>query len=194
MVLLTCDAFKWNRQFPQSIGNGYHCVRPHLQSLILANQVFQDKESNNFVIAGTFNRLLIRQIQPNEDGHSSETSAQPVKKSINELRQAGSPWLYFSLTDIVGHVACSIRYVFLKDNQVLFSTAFSIDSKDRLATFEHRLALPPLPCIGFGQYAIEFFAHDEMIGSLRVMAVADESDAKGLDHESQRATCRRQDI
>ena len=158
-------------------------MKPHLQSLILANQVFQDKESNNFVIAGTFNSLLIRLNLPKEGGPSSEPSAQPQQKSINELRQAGSPWLYFSLTDIVGQVACSIRYVFLKDNQVLFSTSFTIDSKDRLATFEHKLPLPPLPFVGFGQYAIEFFAHDEMIGSLRVMAVADESKVGELDDE-----------
>ena len=150
-------------------------MKPHLQSLILANQVFQDKESNNFVIVGTFNCLKIRQIPPIEGHPTSEPSAQPQKKSINDLRQVGSPWLYFSLTDIVGSVACSIRYVFLKDNQVLFSTEFTIDSKDRLATLEHKLALPMLPCIGFGQYAIEFLAHDEMIGSLRVMMVADES-------------------
>ncbi len=152
-------------------------MKPHLQSLILANQVFQDKESNNFVIAGTFNRLHVRQNSPNEGSHSPEPSEQPKQKSIKELRQVGSPWLYFSLTEIVGQVACSIRYVFLKDNQVLFSTAFTLDSKDRLATFEHKLPLPPLPFIGFGQYAIEFFAHDEMIGSLRVMAVADESNS-----------------
>jgi len=168
---------------PRSIRNGYTCVKPHLQSLILANQVFQDKESNNFVIAGTFNRLQFRHVQPNEGGGLPEPLAQPQQKSINELRRAGSPWLYFSLTDIVGQVACSIRYVFLKDNQVLFSTKFTIDSNDRLATFEHKLALPQLPIIGPGQYAIEFFAHDEMIGSLRVMAVDDESKAGEFNDE-----------
>ncbi len=158
-------------------------VKPHLQSLILANQIFQDKESNNFVIAGTFNTLQVRQNQPNAIVNASEASAQPQRKSIEELRLVGSPWLFFSLTDIVGKVPCSIRYVFLKDNQVLFSTEFMVESNDRLATFEHRMPLPPLLIVGLGQYALEFLAHDEMIGSLRIMAVAAESDAGEAKHE-----------
>lgn len=150
-------------------------MKPHLQSLILANQIFQDKESNNFVISGTFNRLLVRQNPPNEGHNEADAPTRPKKKSINELRAVGSPWLFFSITDIVGKVPCSIRYVFLKNNQVLFSTAFSIESSDRLATLEHRLPLPALPFVDYGQYAIEFLAFDEMIGSLRIMAVPDES-------------------
>ncbi len=146
-------------------------MKPHLQSLILANQVFQDKESNSFVIAGTFNRLVFRHNPPEIPVVDGGQSVQPKKKSIKELRAVGSPWLFFSLTDIVGKVECSIRYVYLKDNQVLFSTNFMIESSDRLATFEHRLPLPVLPIVGEGQYAIEFLAHNEMIGSLRVIAV-----------------------
>ncbi len=152
-------------------------VKPHLQSLILANQIFQDNVTNNFVIAGTFNQLTFRQNQPNEAASAAEASGQPQKKTIKELRSVGSPWLFFSLTDIVGKVSCSIRYVFLKDYQVLFSSDFTIESSDRLATLESRFALPPLPIVGAGQYALEFLAHDELIGSLRIMAVSEESEA-----------------
>lgn len=148
-------------------------MKPHLQSLILANHVYQDKISNNFVIAGTFNTLQFRQGPPNGTVPVDNQATEPQQKSITELRAAGSPWLYFSLTDIVGEVACSIRYVFLKDNQVLFSTSFKIRSLDRLATCECRLELPELPIIQVGQYALEFLAQDEMIGSLRIMAVPD---------------------
>ena len=161
---------------------GRNFVKPHLQSLILANQIFQDRESNNFVIAGTFNRLQVRQNQPNEGVNAAEAPSLPQKKSIEELRSVGSPWLFFSLTDIVGKVPCSIRYVYLHDNQVLFSTEFMVESKDRLATLEHRMPLPTLPFVGFGQYAIEFLAHDEMIGSLRIMAVAADSEAGEQKH------------
>ncbi len=154
-------------------------VKPHLQSLILANQIFQDKVSNNYVIAGTFNTLTFRQNQPNEDPSTAvaEPSRQPQRKSIKDLRAVGSPWLFFSLTDILGKVPCSIRYVYLKDYQVLFSTQFTVESNDRLITWENRLELPVLPIIGAGQYALEFLAHDELIGSLRVMAVPEESEA-----------------
>ena len=158
-------------------------MKPHLQSLILANRVFQDKDSNQFVISGTFNRLFVRQNPPTEVEATIKSPSEPRTVSINQLRAAGSPWLFFSLTDIVGKVPCSIRFVFLKDNNVLFSADFAIESADRLATLEHRLELPQLPIVGLGQYALEFLAHDEMIGSLRIMALPDESGAGELKHE-----------
>ena len=158
-------------------------MKPHLQSLIVANQIFQDNVSNNFVIAGTFNQLTFRQSQPIEAASAADASGQQQKKTINELRSIGSPWLFFSLTDIVGKVSCSIRYVFLRDYQVLFSTDFTIESSDRLATLECRFPLPPLPIVGAGQYALEFLAHDELIGSLRIMAVSEESEAGEIKSE-----------
>lgn len=153
-------------------------MKPHLQSLILASHIFQDKGSNNFVIAGTFNRLHFRQNLPESTQVEGEQPSKLHRKSINQLRAMGSPWLFFSVTDIVGKVDCSIRYVYLKDNQVLFSTNFVIESSDGLATLEHKLPLPVLPIVGEGQYAIEFLARNEMIGSLRVMAVPEEIETK----------------
>ena len=158
-------------------------VKPKLQSLILANQVFQDKLSNNFVIAGTFNTLRVRQNQPVQCASPAEKAVQPQRKSISVLRSAGNPWLFFSVTDIVGTVQCSIRYVYLKDYQVLFSTEFTIASEDRLATLESRLELPLLPIVGLGQYSLEFLAHDEMIGSLRIIAVPDEGETGEAKNE-----------
>lgn len=149
-------------------------MKPRLQSLIVADKVFHDQELHKFVIAGTFNTLRVRQSPPNQGNVPIEPSSQAERKSINALRVASNPWLYFSLTDIVGKVLSSIRYVFLLDNQVLFSTdEFTIESNDRLATHERRLELPDLPIVGLGPYAIEFFANGEMIGALRIMAVAD---------------------
>ena len=159
-------------------------MKPHLQSLILAEKVFQDKTTNQFVIAGTFNQLHVRQNQPIEETPAVQTTATPRKVSIKDLQSAGSPWLFFSLTDIVDRVPCSIRFVFLKDNNVLFSTNFTIESKDRLATLEYRLALPTLPIIELGQYAIEFLAFDEMIGSLRIMALNPDGETMEPKHES----------
>lgn len=158
-------------------------MKPHLQSLVVANQVFQDTLSNNFVIAGTFNTLRIRQNQPVQVASLAEEAVKPQHKSINLLRSAGNPWVFFSVTDIVGTVPCSIRYVYLKDYQVLFSTAFTITSVDRLATLESRLELPLLPIVGLGQYSLEFLAHDEMIGSLRIIAVPDESQTGEAQNE-----------
>jgi hypothetical protein len=152
-------------------------VKPRLQSLIVADRVFHDRDLRKFVIAGTFNTLTVRQSSPDQGNVSMESRSQAERKSINALRAAGNPWLYFSLTDIVGKVLSSIRFVFLRDNQVLFSTdEFTIESNDRLATHERRLELPQLPMVGLGPYAIEFFANGEMIGALRIMAVADASE------------------
>ena len=171
---------RWSRRRNKMSTNR---VKPHLQSLILANQIFQDNVTNNFVIAGTFNQLTFRQNQPNEAASAAEASGQAQKKTIKALRSVGSPWLFFSVTDIVGKVSCSIRYVFLKDYQVLFSTDFTIASSDRLATLESRFALPPLPIVGAGQYALEFLAHDELIGSLRIMAVSEESETGASEND-----------
>ena len=158
-------------------------MKPHLQSLVVANQVFQDKLSNNFVIAGTFNTLRVRQNLPVQVASPVEEAVKPQRKWTSLLRSAGNPWIFFSVTDIVGKVQCSIRYVDLKDYQVLFSTAFTIESNDRLATLESRLELPVLPIVGLGQYSLEFLADDEMIGSLRIIAVPDESESGEAKNE-----------
>lgn len=150
-------------------------IRPHLQSLLLANHIYQDRESGNFIIAGTFNQVQFRQEPPKMKSEQPVGELTPREKSLRELRIVGSPWLFFSLTDILGTVPCAIRYVYLLDNQILFSTQFQINSPDRLVTFEHRMQLPSLPFAGFGQYALEFFAHGEMIGSLRIMAIPDKA-------------------
>ena len=66
---------------------------------------------------------------------------------------------------------------------MLFSTAFTIESNDRLATLESRLELPVLPIVGLGQYSLEFLVDDEMIGSLRIIAVPDESESGEAKNE-----------
>jgi hypothetical protein len=147
-------------------------MKPRLQSLLVANQVYQDLLSRSFIIAGTFNCVYFRQQQTKVAEDPQKQITVPQEKSIQELRTSGSPWLFFSITDVSGEVECSVRYVSLQDNQVLFSSEkFRIISKDRLKTIEQRLELPPLPVNGPGQYALEFFANDEMIGALRILAV-----------------------
>jgi hypothetical protein len=143
--------------------------------MVVANQVYQDVASRSFVIAGTFNCVKFRQKPPEFSSQPSTQVNQPREMSIGELRMAGSPWLFFSITGIVEAVECSVRYVFLQDNQVLFcSKEFMVESSDRLKTIEQAIPLPVLPIHGADHYALEFFAGHEMIGSLRILAIPDE--------------------
>lgn len=147
--------------------------------MVVANQVYQDVTSRGFVIAGTFNCVRFRQKQQEFSSQLPTQINQPQEKSIEDLRAAGSPWLFFSITDIVGKVECSVRYVFLQDNQVLFSSkGFMVESSDRLKTIEQAIPLPVLPIHEAGHYALEFFAGHEMIGSLRILAIPDEPAAE----------------
>lgn len=141
-------------------------MKPVLQALVLADHVYEDI-SGKKIIAGTF--------------HGVKFSRKPIVAQIelpNGTKRpgmvggmhSGSPYAYLSLTDVCDNTVLSVHFTYLTKNEVLFETQFTIPCKDRLATVEIVLPLPPLPIQGPGTYALEVICDGEIIGSSRIAA------------------------
>ncbi|HEX3599722.1 MAG TPA: hypothetical protein VHU84_06235, partial [Lacipirellulaceae bacterium] len=105
-------------------------IKPTLQALILAEHVYQDALTGKKIIAGTFNTMLYcskKQDYPTQVNEEGDTVA-----VVPGGTSAGTPWLFVSLTDVLGEVELSVRYVDLKHMSVLMETTFKVSSNDRL--------------------------------------------------------------
>ena len=138
-------------------------VKPVLQALLLADHVYQDKDTGKKIVAGIFNRMLRGKT---EQEIEKLPSGEKVKHVLRG--QAGSPYAFISLTEIRGLLPFELRYVDLSDNRVCLRTTFTVDCKDPLATVELSLAMPRLPTPHEGVYALELLCNDEPLGSLRI--------------------------
>jgi hypothetical protein len=142
-------------------------VKPVLQALLLADQVYQDKASGKCIVAGIFGVLFkIKASQQESKEDSGVRRIQP-----HEFRRAGSPSCYISLTGVRGTLPLELRYVDLADNSVLMSLCFEHSNADPVATVEIIMPVPPLPTPHAGDYALELLTDNELIGSHRIRVV-----------------------
>ncbi len=151
-------------------------IIPTLQALILAEHVYQDAATGKKIIAGTFNKVLYcsqAKEYPTQVTADGETVA-----VVPGGTSGGTPWLFVSLTDVVGEVELGVRYVDLKHMSVLMQTTFKVSSQDRLQTQEVILPMPYLPTPHTGTYALELLYDQSPLGTLRVLATdtADEDE------------------
>lgn len=145
--------------------------KPVLQALILADHVYQDKETGKKIIAGTFNRLSLTKVKPKTPPPDPEQAAKaPRQLSAAEVRRPGSPTAFVSLTDVHGQTDLELRYVDLSDGRVLLGAKFRVQSDNPLNTVESLVPMPPLPVPHPGVYALELLYENEPLGSLRVTA------------------------
>lgn len=152
--------------------NGSFFVKPVLQSLLLADKIYEDKATGKKVVAGIFNRLLLvpgSQMQRTKDDAGNE--------SIRVLggTDPGCPSAYFSITDFQGTAPFLLRYVDLSDSKVLLQAVMQISCKNPLETIEVVLPMPVLPKPHKGIYALELLCENEPLGSVRI--VVDEADS-----------------
>lgn len=155
-------------------------MKPILQAMLIADNVYCDKHTGKKVIAGIFNRLTIHRHQEIAPGNEAATR-QPIK-----IRQdAGSPTLYINLAEVRGHVPLTLRLVDLRDNSVLFEAESVIHNENPLQNTEIILRLPRLPCNRAGVHALELLSQGEPIGSLRIQVqeASDRSSDAGDDEE-----------
>jgi hypothetical protein len=148
-------------------------TRPVLQAILVADHVYQDKFTGKFVICGVFSKLFWVPAQPGLDkpgGKPPEQISVPMGG-----HRAGSPFAYFSLTDIHGTVNFEMRYVDLEDNDVLFKADFRVKCDDPLQTVEVVLPLPvlPVPAIspeesGHRVCALELLCDNDLLGAHRI--------------------------
>lgn len=125
-------------------------IKPILQALVLADQVYVDARSGKKIVAGTFNRLW---------GRSFPTSF-------------GRPThAFICLTDVRGTLNLTLRYKGLANNNTLLELqGLKVESSDPLSSVEMIVEVPPLPMPAEGIYAFELYSGESLLGSLRVLA------------------------
>lgn len=148
--------------------------RPVLQALVLADHVYQDGLSHKFIIAGTFGRMWFRrQPKASADEQKREESrtrqADTIEEVLAHVSQAGSPWLYFALTDVHGRLPLQVKYVDLSDSSTLFEMSFEVASSDPIGVAEFALPMPALPRAKIGTYSVDLLHDSEILGSWRVV-------------------------
>ena len=167
---------------------------PILQSLLLADHVYRDQSTGKHIICGVFSTIFFTpNVQPNPsqpgigNGESGNRSAgnpsggtegggsgggrtdggPPATKHqpIQSLMQAGSPFAYFSVTELTGRKTFEVRYVDLHDNRVLFQAEVPIECDDPLKTIEVSLPLPRLPLVALQErsYALEVLCEGTLL-------------------------------
>lgn len=172
---------------------------PVLQAMLLADQVYQDRETGKYIICGIFSVIHYVPNEPprTEDKPAASLSEEdetdggdepggggggggsvppaPTPVPINRLVRAGSPFVYLSLTELQGSGKFELRYVDLNENSLVFGTAFEVSCRDPLETIQIVIPLPPLPIPHEGVFALELLCDGELLGSHRVLAKAQKS-------------------
>lgn len=111
--------------------------------------------------------------KPSAGGRQGENQPpQQRQQPIQHLMQAGSPYVYFSVTELHGRKNFEVRYVELKENRILFQTELPIECNDPLLTVEVTLPLPRLPLVGWEEqsYGLEVVCEGHLLGTYRVLA------------------------
>ena len=141
-------------------------MKPVLQSLLLADKIYEDKSSGKKVLAGIFNRLLL--VPGSGPLRTKDDAGNEILRIPGGL-EPGSPSAYFSITDFQGTAPFVLRYVDLRDSKILLQTGMEITCKDPLATVEVVVPMPVLPRPHKGVYALELLCENEPIGSVRIV-------------------------
>jgi hypothetical protein len=149
-------------------------MKPILQAILVADQVYQDRRSNKMIVAGIFNSLASFK-RPEKESDKPETPPENLGEKRfkpHEIQRAGSPFCYLNLTGVHGTVELELRYVDLSDNNVLFKIGFFVKANDPLENIECAMPIPSLPKPHVpGSYALELMTGDELIGSHRIKAI-----------------------
>jgi hypothetical protein len=140
---------------------------PVFQAILLADRVYEDK-SGKKIICGTFNKVLLSQDAKVVQDYPTDEK----KKIIQGGTDAGCPWIYVSITDVVSEVDIILQFMNVSKNQVLLEIPIKIQCSDRLATVEFAMPLPPLTTLVSepGTYSVDLLWSGEIVGSHRIVA------------------------
>jgi len=145
-------------------------VKPVLQALLLADNVYEDKRTGKKVIAGTFDTYMVAKDTKAEDKEpeGDEAGKAPEQPAVLPFERAGTPYAYISLTDLHGPTDLQLRFVSLDSHEALMSTVdFKVTTNSPLDTAEIVVPVPPLPREP-GVYALELVHDDEPLGAHRI--------------------------
>lgn len=142
-------------------------VKPVLQALVVADRVYEDRNTGKKIIAGTFNRFWFSKAPPVREVQLADGTK---LKQIPGGMHGGSPYAYICLVDVCKDTKLSLHFVNLTKNTSLFTAQLEVSSPDRLQPIEVVLPLPPLPIQEPGTYALEVVCEGEILGSWRITA------------------------
>jgi hypothetical protein len=175
---------------------------PILQSLLLADHVYRDQSTGKHIICGVFSTIFFTPNPPagpqgggaagnlgngngngngtggpagenrSENGAGEATPPATRSQPIQNLMQAGSPYVYFSVTELSSRKVFEVRYVDLHENRSLFQAEVPIECDDPLKTIEVSLPLPRLPLVALQErvYGLEILCEGQLLGTHRVLA------------------------
>lgn len=146
--------------------------RPVLQAMVLADHVYQDRFTGKYVIAGTFANVSFGNVvaQATTPPAESRDAGEQWLAVRGPMGVAGSPYLYFALTEVHGEVPLVVKFVDLSDSSLLFEGQFAVASLDPVAVAEYALPMPPLPIAKSGAFSLDLLWEGEILGSWRVTA------------------------
>jgi hypothetical protein len=145
---------------------------PRVQAILIADHVYEDRATGKKVVAGIFDKLAFivpEQLQERIAEQLKEKGIEDAGQIVPGGMESGSPTAYIRLTDVRGEQAFVARYVYVNEEQVLFTTSFRINSTDPLQAVDVVLPLPRLPSDKAGTFALELVWNDDVIGSHRII-------------------------
>jgi hypothetical protein len=141
-------------------------MKPILQSMLVADHIYQDRVSAKMIIAGTFTNLYV----PKADVQAKvrEVEVEGGRLRLDPSVAIGSPMAYISLIEARGETALVLRYVDLLDQSVFFKFDIKFTCDDPLQTTELAIQLPILPVPHPGVYSLELLHGEDWLGSYRI--------------------------
>ena len=118
---------------------------PSLVSLLICDQVIDDKLTNKKSAIGIFNTILV----------------QKLPTAIHQMA------ILASVTEIAGRVELEIRLVRDSDNAVLFSGKGAVEAPNPLGVVDLLFAMQGVKIPEAGQYAFELLSGGEILGRRR---------------------------
>ncbi len=129
---------------------------PSANALILAERVYRDRDTAEWIIAGVFNRLYVTRlpaIHPRMD-------------------------VFFQVTNVSRPVDLRLR-IEHSDGEVLLDLGGPISSEDPLEVLEKRVIIKNIPFARTGKYFVQLMSQEELLTAapLYVTLVDEEADA-----------------
>jgi hypothetical protein len=123
---------------------------PSLVSLLLCDQIIDDKLTNKKSAIGIFNMIMVPRLP---------TSIQQIA-------------ILASLTEIAGRVELELRLVRDASNEVLFGGKGAVEAPNPLAVVDLLFAMQGVRIPQTGQYAFEMHCGGELLGRRRFQVLA----------------------
>jgi hypothetical protein len=114
-------------------------------AFVLADAVYQDRESGKYVIAGTFSRLV----------------AGPLPRALDRTVA-----IYSSLTGVVGVVRVELQYETEAGESLARSSPLTVTCTDARAVIELGVPVPSLPLPAAGAYRMVLLVDDQRLATL----------------------------